>query len=157
AHPARRRGAGADHRMPGCALPLRRGGGHHRPGGPMTTDLRTVRADEVMTKNLVWVQAQQTLRAAAQRMKEQRVRALLVAGERPGDLPGIITGKDIVNLLGSEDLAILDHTTVGDVMTRPAFCVPSSTNLVDCINLMRMGGVRRVPVLDGTTVIGILS
>jgi len=123
----------------------------------MTTDLRTVRAAEVMTKTLVWVQPRETLRAAALRMQQQRVRALLVAGERPGDLPGIVTGKDIVNLLGSEDPAILDHTTVGDVMTRPAFCVPSSTNLVDCINLMRMSGVRRVPVLDGTTVVGILS
>jgi|SoiMethySBSTD1v2_1073268.scaffolds.fasta_scaffold628773_2 CBS domain-containing protein len=123
----------------------------------MSTDLRTVRAAEVMTKSLVWVQARETLRAAALRMKQQRVRALLVAGDQPGDLPGIITGKDIVNLLGSEDPAILDHTTVGDVMTRPAFCVPASTNLVDCINLMRMGGVRRVPVLDGTTVVGILS
>ena len=57
----------------------------------------------------------------------------------------------------NERAAVLDHTTVGDVMTRPAICVPKQTNLIDCINLMRSAGVRRVPVLDGTTVIGVLS
>jgi CBS domain-containing protein len=42
-------------------------------------------------------------------------------------------------------------------MTRPAFCVTAPTSVRDCINLMRMAGVRRVPVVDGTTVIGVLS
>jgi CBS domain-containing protein len=42
-------------------------------------------------------------------------------------------------------------------MTRPAICVPAQTNLRDCINLMRMSSVRRLPVLDGTSVIGVLS
>jgi acetoin utilization protein AcuB/CBS domain-containing protein len=51
----------------------------------------------------------------------------------------------------------LAELRVGDVMTRPAICVPAQTNLRDCINLMRMSSVRRLPVLDGTTVIGVLS
>lgn len=123
----------------------------------MSTDLRSVSARDAMTRDPAWATAGESLRQAAQRMQQRGVRALLVAGDAPGDLPGILTSKDIVNLLGTQDTAILDHTTVGDVMTRPAFCVPAATNLVDCINLMRMGGVRRVPVLDGMTVVGILS
>jgi CBS domain-containing protein len=82
---------------------------------------------------------------------------LLVAGDDPSDLPGIVTSKDIVNLLGSHDPALLDQLRVGDVMTRPAICVPAQTNLRDCINLMRMSGIRRTPVLDGTSVVGVLS
>ncbi len=123
----------------------------------MNPDLRSVRAHEIMTRDPVWAEPRESLRTAAQRMQQRGVRALLVAGDATGDLPGIVTSKDIVNLLGSQDTAILDHTTVADVMTRPAICVPTMTNLVDCINLMRMSGVRRVPVLDGTTVVGILS
>ena len=71
--------------------------------------------------------------------------------------PGILSSKDIVNLIGAHDIHILDQLHVDDAATRPAICVPKTTNLHDCINLMRMSGVRRVPVIDGTEVVGILS
>jgi CBS domain-containing protein len=121
------------------------------------TDLHRLRARDVMNKNVQWTTAHENLRAAAERMATHGIRALLVAGEDPSDLPGIVTSKDIVNLLGTHDVAVLESLRVGDVMTRPAICVPAQTNLRDCINLMRGSGVRRVPVLDGTTVLGVLS
>ncbi|MBL8755071.1 MAG: CBS domain-containing protein [Planctomycetes bacterium] len=121
------------------------------------TDLHRLRARDVMNKNVQWTTAHENLRAAAERMASHGIRALLVAGEDPSDLPGIVTSKDIVNLLGSHDASVLESLRVGDVMTRPAICVPAQTNLRDCINLMRSCGVRRMPVLDGTTVLGVLS
>lgn len=121
------------------------------------TDLHRLRARDVMNKNVQWTTSQENLRAAAERMATHGIRALLVAGEEPSDLPGIVTSKDIVNLLGSHDASVLESLRVGDVMTRPAICVPAQTNLRDCINLMRASGVRRMPVLDGTTVLGVLS
>ncbi len=123
----------------------------------MTENLHHLRAREVMNTNVQWTTAHENLRVAGEHMASHGIRALLVAGDDPGDLPGIITSKDIVNLLGSQDPAVLGELRVSDVMTRPAICVPAQTNLRDCINLMRMGGVRRMPVLDGTTVIGVLS
>lgn len=123
----------------------------------MTIDLHSLRAADLMTRDVHWAAEHESLRTAARRMAEQGVRALLVRGREPQDLPGILTTKDVVNLLGAHDVAVLDDTTVGDVMTRPALCVPRQANVVDCINLMRMNGVRRVPVLDGTEVIGVLS
>lgn len=123
----------------------------------MTFDLHRLRAKDVMNKTVQWATAHENLRAAARRMAQHGIRALLVAGAEPSDLPGILTSKDIVNLLGAHEPAVLDELQVSDVMTRPAICVPGPTNLVDCINLMRMSGVRRMPVLDGTTVIGLLS
>ncbi len=120
-------------------------------------DLHRLRARDVMNKTVQWTTATENLRAAAERMAAHGIRALLVAGDEPSDLPGIVTSKDIVNLLGSQDPAVLDHLRVGDVMTRPAICVPAQTNLRDCINLMRSCGVRRMPVLDGTAVLGVLS
>jgi CBS domain-containing protein len=98
-----------------------------------------------------------TTKPSTRRGSNDGIRALLVSGEHASDLPGIVTSKDIVNLLGSQDAAVLDQLRVGDVMTRPAICVPAQTNLRDCINLMRLSGVRRMPVLDGTTVVGVLS
>ena len=123
----------------------------------MNTDLRSIRAEQAMAKDIAWAEPHETARQAAHRMRERKVRALLVRGAGPNDLPGILTSKDIVNLLGSQDVSTLDVITVADVMTRPAICVGKDTNLVDCLNLMRMSGVRRMPVLDSLRVIGILS
>ncbi len=123
----------------------------------MSTDLRSVRAEQAMATDLCWAEPHETAREAAHRMRDRKVRALLVRGASDRDLPGILTSKDIVNLLGSQDVSALDVVTVADVMTRPAICVGKDTNLVDCLNLMRMSGVRRMPVLDGLRVVGILS
>jgi CBS domain-containing protein len=123
----------------------------------MTIDLRRAPAREFMNPTVHWAAAHENLRAAAVRMEQNGLRALLVAGDGPNDLPGIVTSKDIVNLLGTHEPELLAELRVGDVMTRPAICVPAQTNLRDCINLMRMSSVRRLPVLDGTSVIGVLS
>jgi len=123
----------------------------------MTTDLCQTRARQVMNPDVQWAEATENLRCAGERMARFGIRALLVAGSEASDLPGILTSKDIVNLLGAQSPAVLDQLQVGDVMTRPAICVPAESNVRDCINLMRMSGIRRMPVLDGTEVVGVLS
>jgi len=123
----------------------------------MNCELKKLRAEEVMTKSVQWADPHENLRTAANRMANHGIRALLVTGADDNDLPGILTSKDIVNLIGSHDVAVLDQLNVEDATTRPAVCVPKTTNLLDCVNLMRMSGVRRVPVIENTKVIGILS
>lgn len=123
----------------------------------MNIDLRKLRACDIMRADILWTTADESLRSAAGRMREHRVRALLVRAATPTGLPGILTSKDVVNLLGSQAAAVLDDVLVGDVATATAICVPAHTQVVDCINLMRMAGVRRMPVLDGTQVVGVLS
>jgi len=123
----------------------------------MTIELHKLRARELMKTEIQWASANDNLRTAGQRMAQHGLRALLVRGDDPADLPGIVTNKDIVNLLGSHDPAVLDQLRVGDVMTRPAICVAPQANVRDCINLMRMSGIRRMPVVDGTEVVGVIS
>lgn len=60
-------------------------------------------------------------------------------------------------MLDNEDPTALQDTLVSDVMTRPAVCVQPTLGIPDCINLMRMTGVRRVPVLQCQELIGLLS
>lgn len=123
----------------------------------MTRELRDLKARDVMSSEVQWTDQTENLLEAGRRMAEHGLRSLLVRGEHDADLPGIVTSKDIVDLLGTHDPALLAELRVGDVMTRPAICVPAQTNLRDCINLMRMSSVRRLPVLDGTRVVGVLS
>jgi CBS domain-containing protein len=42
-------------------------------------------------------------------------------------------------------------------MTQPAITVQADQSIVDCLRLMRMCGVRSVPVLRGMHPVGILS
>lgn len=123
----------------------------------MNQNLRELRARDVMKATVHWATGGENLRAAAERMVKHGIRALLVRGETDGDLPGILASKDVVNLIGAHDLSVLDQLHVDDACTRPAICVPETTNLLDCINLMRHAGVRRVPVLRGSAVVGVLS
>jgi CBS domain-containing protein len=123
----------------------------------MTSTLHQLTAGDLMSQTVHWAEPDENLRTAGVRMVEHHIRALLVPGKDPGDLPGVITSKDIVNVIGAQDPAMLDQLQVGDVATRPAICVPREVRLLDCMNLMRMAGVRRMPVLDGTKVVGILS
>lgn len=123
----------------------------------MNQDLKELRARDVMKATVHWATGSENLRVAADRMVQHGIRALFVRGDTDGDLPGILTSKDVVNLIGAHDLSVLDQLHVEDACTRPAICVPETTNLLDCINLMRHAGVRRVPVLRGSAVVGVLS
>jgi CBS domain-containing protein len=111
----------------------------------MTVELHKLRAHELMKTEIQWASANDNLRTAGERMAQHGLRALLVRGEDPADLPGIV------------DPAVLDQLRVGDVMTRPAICVAPQANVRDCINLMRMSGIRRMPVVEGTSVVGVIS
>jgi CBS domain-containing protein len=123
----------------------------------MNCDLTKLKACELMNQSVQWAEPDENLRAAGEHMARSRIRTLLVRPASPADLPGIISSKDIVNLIGSHDINVLDQLRVEDAATHPAICVPETTNILDCINLMRMCSVRRVPVLQGTQVVGILS
>jgi CBS domain-containing protein len=119
-------------------------------------DLQKTRVDSVMQKEVCWAEPGESMRKAAARMHEGRLRCLLVR-PGPGDLPGIVTSKDVVNLMVNHDAQALDVVRVADVMSRPAICIPAGASLHDGIQLMRQAGVRRLPVLDGLEVVGLLS
>ena len=123
----------------------------------MSNRLKQLLAKDVMNTGVQWTHGTENLRGAANRMDKHHIRALLVRGQDDNDLPGILSSKDIVNLIGAHGLSVLDELHVEDACTRPAICVSETTHLHDSINLMRMSGVRRMPVIRGTEVLGVLS
>jgi CBS domain-containing protein len=122
----------------------------------MTTTLSEVRVLDVMQKEICWAEPGETMQKAARRMFDRKLRCLLVRGAA-GELPGIVTSKDVVNLVIAQGKPALDSVLVADVMTKPAICVPAQATMNDCAQLMRIAGLRRLPVLQGTDVIGLLS
>ncbi|MGD8892698.1 MAG: CBS domain-containing protein, partial [Desulfobacterales bacterium] len=76
--------------------------------------------------------------------------------ENDGDAFGVITRKDIVEVMVMDPSGMISFA-VDDVMTKPAFTVSTGLSISNCHQMMRMVGVRRLPVVDGTQLVGIIS
>lgn len=121
-------------------------------------DLESLRAKDLMSAEVATVSPDASVRTAARRMVEAGVHCLVVpAPEGSARAAAIVTSKDVVQLLGEAEESVLDTLLVADVMTRPAITVAAGLAVVDCINFMRMTGVRRVLVMEGERLAGILS
>lgn len=119
-------------------------------------DAKKLRIKDLMQTDVKTVHKDVTLLAATKMMRDFGVSSLVVEPDDDGDAFGIITRKDIVEAI------IMDANgwvslTVDDVMTKPAITTNSSLSISNCHQLMRMVGVRRLPVVDGTNLVGILS
>jgi CBS domain-containing protein len=119
-------------------------------------NIKLLTAAELMTPHPIMIEPAATLRAAALIMCQQKLHCLLVPSER-GHCVGVITSKDIVQILCDGEPELLDQLHVADALTSPAISVQEQFLVVDCLRLMRMSGVRSVPVLRGLTAVGILS
>jgi len=97
-----------------------------------------------------------TLFTAIKMMRDFNVSSLIIEPETDGDAFGIITRKDVVEAIVM-DPAGGTSLLVDDVMTKPAITVNSGLSISNCHQMMRMVGVRRLPVVDGSKLIGILS
>lgn len=106
---------------------------------------------ELCQRHVVTVRKHEELATAARMMRERNVGCLVVvepAGGTGGERPvGMLTDRNIVTTViarGSDPRTV----TVGDVMTHQPVTVLSSASIEDALQRMRIGGVRRVPVLD---------
>jgi CBS domain-containing protein len=119
-------------------------------------DANRIRVKELMQADAKTVNKDVTLFTAIKMMHDFGVSSLIIEPESDGDAFGIITRKDVVEAIVM-DPAGGTSLLVDDVMTKPAITVSSGLSISNCHQMMRMVGVRRLPVVDGTKLIGILS
>jgi CBS domain-containing protein len=118
---------------------------------------KSLRAEEIMTRDVITIDASASLRQAARVMNQHHIHCLIVPATDPARCVGVVTMKDVVQVLCEAEAEALDELRVVDVMSAPAFGLQKGFTVGDCIKLMRMTGVRSAPVLDGTRVVGLLS
>jgi CBS domain-containing protein len=119
--------------------------------------MKALRAAQLMTTDFATVDGNATLREAAALMIQRHVHSLLVLPREPERCVGVVAIKDIVQVLCDGEATLLDTLTVFDAVTMPAVSVQKDFLISDCLRLMRMSGVRSVPVLDGVRPVGLLS
>ena len=119
-------------------------------------DVKNLRAKDIMVTDVKTIGKRATLFEAANMMKNFGVSSLVVEPEGDWDAFAIITRKDIVEAL-IEDTTGRPVRVVGDVMSKPAITVNTSLSIHNCQLMMRMVGIRRLPVVKGNKLVGILS
>jgi len=119
-------------------------------------DVNRIRVKDLMKADAKTVHKDVTLVTAIKMMRDFGVSSLIIEPERDGDAFGIITRKDVIEAIVM-DPAGGTSLLVDDVMTKPAITVNSGLSISNCHQMMRMVGVRRLPVVDGSKLIGILS
>ncbi|MFD7025575.1 CBS domain-containing protein [Promicromonospora sukumoe] len=108
---------------------------------------------DVMTPSPTTVDVTDTLRTVASTMAAQDIGALVV---RAGTTAvGIVTDRDVVvrGLAAGLD----PDSTVQDIVTGQVVTVAHTDPVETAVQVMREAAVRRVPVLDGDMLVGIVS
>jgi CBS domain-containing protein len=105
-----------------------------------------------MSRDLLTVEPGDRIGEVAQRMVDRDVGAVLVM--EGSALTGILTERDILRAVAA---GIQDETLVSDWMTRdPETMSPDDTTEHAAV-LMIHGGFRHMPLVEGDTVVGMLS
>jgi CBS domain-containing protein len=114
---------------------------------------------EICSREVLFARRDTTVKAAAALMRESHIGSIIVVDEPNGKrIPaGILTDRDIVVAvvaLGLDPNAI----QVGDVMGQELLAVREDAGVAETVELMRMKGVRRLPVTDAAgALVGIIA
>ncbi len=105
--------------------------------------------------NEVWIiSPETTLRDALKLMLDQEIGALIVNDAQ--GMVGIFSERDFARAAArNEGLSL--NTPVAELMTQQVYCVNSDGLIEDCMILMTEKRIRHLPVLQGKTVIGMIS
>ena len=113
------------------------------------TDILRVKGNTLFTLG-----PDQTLWAAVQTMAEHDIGSVVVMEQ--GRLIGILTFREIINTLHQHGGQI-GSGTIGSVMDRSPHSVTPQTDVNEVRRLMLESHVRYLPVLDGSTLAGVIS
>ncbi len=141
--------------------------------------IELVRANAIMTRDLVTARPQDTMVTLARRMVEHRVSALPVC-EADDTLLGIVTESDLIRPLGAP--RALDHgwwidvlleggeaapayleflqqaaQSAADLMTRDVTTVDESASVPEIAELMQQHAIKRIPVVRDGRLVGIVA
>ncbi len=109
---------------------------------------------EAMTKNVIIVHPDTTIKDAAKIMTQHRVGSLLVVDGIK--LIGIITELDIIWKVVAGDLDP-KITLVRDVMSKEVVTIKADQTLEDASQIMVENNIKKLPVLEGDKLVGIVT
>ena len=114
-----------------------------------------MQARDLMTTELVTVERGAPLSTAVERMLEARAGSAIVLS--PDDAPvGIVTSSDVLRA-ALESGTALESVPVADVMSAPLETIEPSADVNRVLDTMAENGIKKLPVLEGLRVVGIVT
>lgn len=110
---------------------------------------------DIMTDRLIVVGQQEPIASAARLMKRHNLGALPVCDD-DGRLRGLITDRDIVIRCVAADMDPAD-TKIREIMSRGITTCAAGEDVDDVVRTMGAEQVRRLPVVDGGKLVGMVS
>ncbi|WP_445259036.1 CBS domain-containing protein [Nocardioides aurantiacus] len=112
-------------------------------------------AREIMTGGAECARTDETVTQAAQKMRDLGVGALPICGE-DNRLKGVITDRDIVMNCVAEGMDTT-QVKVADYAGDEVVTIGADDSVEEALATMKGAGVRRLPVIDGHELVGMLS
>jgi CBS domain-containing protein len=106
-----------------------------------------MKVKQIMTTNVISVPEDQTIEDAARLLSSHRISGLPVVNQ-DGALVGLVTEYDLISKEGH---------TVADIMSRSVISVSPETDVEEVSHVLTNRRIRRVPVMEGDQLVGIVS
>jgi CBS domain-containing protein len=107
---------------------------------------------DFMTKGVLTVDSRKTVAEAADLMRFKQVGSLVVTR---AEIPeGIVTERDFVRRVVAKRIPL--DTKISDVMTTPLVTIEPDASLNEAARKMIYNRIRRLPVLEGSKLIGMI-
>lgn len=116
--------------------------------------LVSLKVEDVMIRDVVTIDANSTVREAANVMSKMGIGCLIVI--RRNKAVGILTERDVLKRVVAE-VKDAEKTLVNDVMSSPLITVKPHVDLEEAVRLMFSMNIKRLPVVDGERLLGIVS
>lgn len=113
-----------------------------------------MKVKDIMTKNVAYIKPDSTVTEAAKLMQQYNVGSIPVCDNT--GVVGMVTDRDIVvrNVITGSDPK---STPVSNIMTTKVATVTSDTDVDKLGGIMADNQIRRIPVVDNNTLVGIVA
>lgn len=122
--------------------------------------IRNTPVSELMQNDVITIDGSRTVAEAIQLMKSRKVASLVVRPRNEDDVFGILTVRDILGKVidpGENIYRDIWNTQVMDIMNKPVFSIDPDMRVKYALRMMNKLSVRRLVVLRGSELLGIIS
>ena len=114
----------------------------------------TLKVEDVMVKEVITIDEDSTVKDAADVMNKFEIGCVIAV--RKGKAMGILTERDLLKRVVAEGKDA-SKIKVKDIMTSPLVVAEPSMDLAEAVKLMFQMKIKKLPVVDGKRLVGLIS
>ena len=111
---------------------------------------------DMMDKNIILLDELTSINETAKIMESKGASSVLVKDSNSGSIKGIVTERDILYRVVAKNVGTF-KANISTILSSPVITVDKDTPAIEAIKLMRKKGIRRLPVLDNGSIVGIVT